>query len=150
MTEGECSEVFSRWNKGVLDSFLIEITADILKYNDTDGKPLVTKILDSAGQKVPIPIPLITRNSISRFVPIRLVFENCTDVARAPANGLPSTPSISDNPSLSSAKPSSPVVSPPSKPKESVHPKSLRDPTLISKATKRLSSINSSRSGTPA
>lgn len=57
MTEGECSEVFTRWNKGVLDSFLIEITADILKYNDTDGKPLVTKILDSAGQKVPSRFP---------------------------------------------------------------------------------------------
>lgn len=52
MHESECAEVFSRWNKGVLDSFLIEITADILKYNDEDGAPLVTKIMDSAGQKV--------------------------------------------------------------------------------------------------
>ena len=52
MHESEISEVFSRWNKGVLDSFLIEITADILKYNDEDGVPLVTKIMDSAGQKV--------------------------------------------------------------------------------------------------
>jgi 6-phosphogluconate dehydrogenase len=40
------------WNGGVLDSFLIEITKDILKYNDPeDGKPLVEKILDTAGQK---------------------------------------------------------------------------------------------------
>ena len=39
-----------QWNKGELDSFLIEITANILKYKDTDGKPLVEKIRDSAGQ----------------------------------------------------------------------------------------------------
>lgn len=36
---------------GVLDSFLIEITRDILRFNDDDGKPLVTKIADVAGQK---------------------------------------------------------------------------------------------------
>jgi 6-phosphogluconate dehydrogenase len=52
MNESDISEVFARWNKGVLDSFLIEITTDILKYNDDDGVPLVTKIMDSAGQKV--------------------------------------------------------------------------------------------------
>jgi 6-phosphogluconate dehydrogenase len=52
MHESEISEVFARWNKGVLDSFLVEITTDILKFNDDDGKPLVTKIMDSAGQKV--------------------------------------------------------------------------------------------------
>lgn len=50
-TDKEISDVFGKWNKGVLDSFLIEITTDILKYNDTDGTPLVEKILDSAGQK---------------------------------------------------------------------------------------------------
>jgi 6-phosphogluconate dehydrogenase len=50
--ENDIADVFRRWNKGVLDSFLIEITADILKYNDEDGVPLVTKIMDSAGQKV--------------------------------------------------------------------------------------------------
>ena len=49
----EIGDVFATWNKGVLDSFLIEITRDILYYNDpTDGKPLVEKILDTAGQKV--------------------------------------------------------------------------------------------------
>ena len=41
----------SEWNKGELDSFLIEITADILKYKDTDGQPLLDKIRDAAGQK---------------------------------------------------------------------------------------------------
>lgn len=47
----EMAEVFEKWNKGVLDSFLIEITKDILKFNDDDGNPLIEKILDSAGQK---------------------------------------------------------------------------------------------------
>ncbi|XP_046850207.1 6-phosphogluconate dehydrogenase, decarboxylating-like [Xenia sp. Carnegie-2017] len=51
MTEGEISKTLDEWNKGELDSFLIEITRDILAFNDTDGKPLVTKIRDSAGQK---------------------------------------------------------------------------------------------------
>jgi len=44
-------EVFSQWNTGVLDSYLIEITADILGMKDADGEPLVDKILDTAGQK---------------------------------------------------------------------------------------------------
>ncbi|KAI0361824.1 6-phosphogluconate dehydrogenase [Trametes cingulata] len=51
LTESEIADIFNKWNKGVLDSFLIEITANILKFNDDDGVPLVTKILDSAGQK---------------------------------------------------------------------------------------------------
>jgi 6-phosphogluconate dehydrogenase len=49
--ESEIADIFTKWNKGVLDSFLIEITANILKFNDDDGEPLVTKILDKAGQK---------------------------------------------------------------------------------------------------
>jgi len=44
-------EIFSQWNTGVLDSYLIEITADILAMKDDDGEPLVNKILDTAGQK---------------------------------------------------------------------------------------------------
>ena len=44
-------QVFKEWNKGELDSFLIEITTDIMAFKDTDGKPLVEKIRDSAGQK---------------------------------------------------------------------------------------------------
>ena len=51
MTADEMHEVFAEWNKGDLDSYLIEITADILAYKDTDGAPLVDKILDTAGQK---------------------------------------------------------------------------------------------------
>jgi 6-phosphogluconate dehydrogenase len=43
--------IFREWNNGDLDSYLIEITRDILAFKDTDGKPLVDKILDTAGQK---------------------------------------------------------------------------------------------------
>lgn len=49
--EDEIADIFNTWNKGVLDSFLIEITANILKFKDDDGEPLLTKILDKAGQK---------------------------------------------------------------------------------------------------
>lgn len=51
MTNDDMSKVFGEWNKGELDSFLIEITTDILKFKDTDGKHLLDKIKDSAGQK---------------------------------------------------------------------------------------------------
>lgn len=51
MTGKEIGDTFAKWNKGVLDSFLIEITRDIFYFNDDDGTPLVEKILDSAGQK---------------------------------------------------------------------------------------------------
>ena len=47
----ELHEVFAEWNKGELDSYLIEITADIFAKKDDDGAPLVDKILDTAGQK---------------------------------------------------------------------------------------------------
>jgi 6-phosphogluconate dehydrogenase len=51
MSAAEMHQVFAEWNKGELDSFLIEITRDILAFKDTDGTPLVDKILDTAGQK---------------------------------------------------------------------------------------------------
>lgn len=51
MTADEMHEVFAEWNEGELDSYLIEITRDILAYKDTDGQPIVDKILDTAGQK---------------------------------------------------------------------------------------------------
>lgn len=47
----EIQEIFAEWNKGVLNSYLIEITTNILAYKDEDGAPLVDKILDTAGQK---------------------------------------------------------------------------------------------------
>ncbi len=51
MSAGEMHGVFKKWNEGILDSYLIEITRDILGYKDADGSPLVDKILDTAGQK---------------------------------------------------------------------------------------------------
>lgn len=51
MSADEMSAVFAEWNQGELDSYLIEITAAILAYKDTDGSPLVDHILDAAGQK---------------------------------------------------------------------------------------------------
>jgi 6-phosphogluconate dehydrogenase len=51
MSHKEMGDVFTKWNKGVLDSFLIDITKDIMYFNDDDETPLLEKILDSAGQK---------------------------------------------------------------------------------------------------
>jgi len=51
MSPDEMHKVFAEWNKGELDSYLIEITRDILAKRDADGLPLVDKILDTAGQK---------------------------------------------------------------------------------------------------
>jgi len=51
MQADEIQGVFQEWNTGVLDSYLIEITADILGVRDSDGGPMVDKILDAAGQK---------------------------------------------------------------------------------------------------
>ena len=74
----EQHEVFKEWNKGELDSYLIEITADIMAFKDEDGSPLVEKILDTAGQKgtgkwtaitaldLGIPLTLIAESVYSR------------------------------------------------------------------------------------
>jgi 6-phosphogluconate dehydrogenase len=51
LSHDEMGDIFTEWNKGELDSFLIEITRDILKFKDTDGQALVEKIRDTAGQK---------------------------------------------------------------------------------------------------
>ena len=51
MSCDEMSAAFTEWNKTELDSYLIEITAEILKFKDADGTPLVEKISDTAGQK---------------------------------------------------------------------------------------------------
>jgi len=51
MTTEEMHQVFAEWNKGELDSYLIEITRDILGYKEADGSHVVEKILDTAGQK---------------------------------------------------------------------------------------------------
>src|SRR4029077_11995333 len=76
----EMSATFTEWNKGQIDSFLIEITRDILAFKDTDGQPLVDKILDTARQKgtgkwtvissqdLGIPITLIAEAVYSRCI----------------------------------------------------------------------------------
>jgi 6-phosphogluconate dehydrogenase len=51
MTSDEMFDVFREWNEGELDSYLIEITRDILAFKDEQGEPLLEKILDTAGQK---------------------------------------------------------------------------------------------------
>src|SRR3990172_7436298 len=51
LTTDDMSRVFAEWNAGQLNSYLVEITADILAYKDADGAPLLDKILDAAGQK---------------------------------------------------------------------------------------------------
>jgi len=51
LTADELHEVFTEWNKGELDSYLIEISSHIFAMKDEDGQPLVDKILDTAGQK---------------------------------------------------------------------------------------------------
>ncbi|MBP2078465.1 NADP-dependent phosphogluconate dehydrogenase [Oceanobacillus polygoni] len=81
MDANELHEVFTEWNKGELDSYLIEITADIFtKTDDETGKPLVDVIMDKAGQKgtgkwtsknaldLGVPLPLITESVFARFI----------------------------------------------------------------------------------
>ncbi|MGR8942273.1 MAG: decarboxylating NADP(+)-dependent phosphogluconate dehydrogenase [Gammaproteobacteria bacterium] len=51
LSAGDMHQIFAEWNKGELSSYLIEITANILAYQDEDGQPLLEKILDTAGQK---------------------------------------------------------------------------------------------------
>src|SRR5881296_197834 len=73
MTAEEMHQAFAEWNKGELESYLIEITRDILAFKDTDGQPLVDKILDTAGQKGTGKWTVM--NSAELGVPITLVAE---------------------------------------------------------------------------
>ena len=80
MDNDEIGETFRGWNKGKLDSYLIEITGEIFKAKDEDGSPLVDKILDTAGQKGTgkwtavaaleqgVPLTLIGEAVFSRFL----------------------------------------------------------------------------------
>jgi 6-phosphogluconate dehydrogenase len=69
----EMHQVFARWNSGDLQSYLIEITRDILGVADADGKPLLEKILDSAGQKGTGKWTGI--NSLELGIPVTLISE---------------------------------------------------------------------------
>ncbi|MCF1675937.1 NADP-dependent phosphogluconate dehydrogenase [Tetragenococcus halophilus] len=78
----EMADIFSEWNQGELDSYLIEITADILIRKDDQGsdQPIVDMILDSAGNKgtgkwtsqssldLGVPLPLITESVFARYI----------------------------------------------------------------------------------
>ncbi|MGO4373927.1 NADP-dependent phosphogluconate dehydrogenase, partial [Paenibacillus sp. MCAF20] len=77
----ELHEIFTEWNKGELDSYLIEITRDIFsRYDEETGKPMVDVILDSAGQKgtgkwtsqssldLGVPLSIITESVFTRFL----------------------------------------------------------------------------------
>ena len=77
----ELHDVFAEWDKGELDSYLIEITADIFTKKDEEtGKPMVDVILDTAGQKgtgkwtsqsaldLGVPLPIITESVFARFI----------------------------------------------------------------------------------
>jgi 6-phosphogluconate dehydrogenase len=66
-------KVFAEWNKGELNSYLIEITRDILAFKDEDKKPLVDKILDTAGQKGTGKWTVIS--SVELGIPITLIAE---------------------------------------------------------------------------
>jgi len=69
----ELHDVFAEWNTGELDSYLIEITRDIFAFKDTDGTPLVDKILDTAGQKGTGKWTI--QNSADLGIPITLIAE---------------------------------------------------------------------------
>jgi 6-phosphogluconate dehydrogenase len=73
MTADEMHQVFAEWNQGELDSYLIEITRDILAFKDTDGQPLVDKILDTAGQKGTGKWTVISSQDLG--IPITLIAE---------------------------------------------------------------------------
>lgn len=76
----EMAGIFEEWNKAELDSYLIQITGEILRFRDSDGEPIVTKILDSAGQKGTgkwtvvsaldqgVPLSLIGESVFARFI----------------------------------------------------------------------------------
>lgn len=81
LSADELHHVFAEWNKGELDSYLIEITADIFtKIDDETGQPLVDVILDTAGQKgtgkwtsqsaldLGVPLPVVTESVFARFI----------------------------------------------------------------------------------
>ncbi|MDF7670374.1 NADP-dependent phosphogluconate dehydrogenase [Orbaceae bacterium ESL0721] len=80
LTNAELADVFTEWNKGELDSYLIEITADIFKYKDESGDYLIDHILDAAGNKgtgkwtsqssldLGEPLSLITESVFARYI----------------------------------------------------------------------------------
>jgi 6-phosphogluconate dehydrogenase len=100
LSNKEMGDVFAKWNTGVLDSFLIEITRDIMYKNDDDGTAIVEKIMDSAGQKGTGKWTAI--NALDLGMPVTLigesVFARCLSslkTERGRASGLLDGPSPS-------------------------------------------------------
>ena len=73
LSPDEMSKVFADWNTGELDSYLIEITSNILAFKDKDGSALVEKILDTAGQKGTGKWTAV--NSLESGIPVTLIGE---------------------------------------------------------------------------
>ncbi len=73
MSNDEMSDVFAQWNQGILESYLIEITRDILAYRDEEGQAVVDVILDSAGQKGTGKWTVVS--SLDQGIPLTLVGE---------------------------------------------------------------------------
>lgn len=73
LTHDEMYSIFDRWNRGKLDSYLIEITRDIMAFKDKDGAPLVENILDTAGQKGTGRWTVIT--ALETGIPLTLISE---------------------------------------------------------------------------
>lgn len=73
ISDDEMAKIFEAWNQEELDSFLIEITRDVLRYKDTDGQPLLEKIMDKAGQKGTGKWTAI--DSLDRGIPVTLIGE---------------------------------------------------------------------------
>jgi 6-phosphogluconate dehydrogenase len=83
LSHDELHAVFARWNEGKLDSYLVEITRDIMAARDEDGEPLVEKVLDTAGEKgtgrwaavssleLGVPVTLVAEAVYARMVSAR-------------------------------------------------------------------------------
>jgi 6-phosphogluconate dehydrogenase len=109
MSVEEIAAVFIEWNKGELDSFLIDITADILtKYDPETGKPMVEIILDRAGNKgtgkwtsqsaldLGVPLPLITESVFARYI-------SALKTERVAASKILTAPAVTANEGLDKA-----------------------------------------------
>ncbi len=74
LSADQMHQIFARWNTTELDSYLVEITRDILAFKDKDGEPLVEKILDKAGQKGTG--KWFSVNSLDLGIPVTLISES--------------------------------------------------------------------------
>ena len=120
-----CTRCSSEWNNGELDSYLIEITRDILAFKDADGTPIVDKILDTAGQKgtgkwtsvtaldLGIPLTLISEAVFARC--LSALKEERVAASRSCAARRPSSPATARRSSPTSSRRSTPRRSSPTR-----------------------------------